>query len=199
MTPHFSPSLRYDAVAMALHWIIAVGVLTQIFLGLWMIDIPKQPVGVRAYWFNLHKSIGITVGLLVLVRVGWRLTHRPPPLPPTIPTWQSQAAKASHVLLYVCMITMPLAGYLGSVFSGYPIKYFGSPLPGWGWKDDGLKEFFSTVHYSAAMSFIALIAIHVLAALKHGFIDRDGVLQRMLPRRRTATVQRPSVAPGQGA
>ena len=199
MTSHYSASSRYDAVAMALHWIIAVGVLAQILLGLWMIDIPKQPVGVRAYWFNLHKSIGITVGLLVLVRVGWRLTHRPPPLPATTPTWQLQAAKASHVLLYVCMVTMPLAGYLGSVFSGYPIKYFGSPLPGWGWKDDGLKEFFSTVHYAVAMTFIALIAVHVMAALKHGLIDRDGVFQRMLPRRRTTTVPRPSVAPGQGA
>lgn len=199
MTSHYSAASRYDAVAMALHWIIAVGVLTQILLGLWMIDIPKQPVGVRAYWFNLHKSIGITVGLLVLVRVGWRLTHRPPPPPPTTPTWQLQAAKASHVLLYVCMVTMPLAGYLGSVFSGYPIKYFGSALPGWGWKDDGLKEFFSTVHYAAAMTFIALIAVHVMAALKHGLIDRDGVFQRMLPRRRPATVPRPSVAPGQGA
>lgn len=198
MTLHPTPA-RYDPVAVALHWIIAAGVLVMIALGLWMIEIPKQPPGVRAYWFNLHKSIGISVGLLVLVRVGWRLTHRPPPLPPAMPSWQSRAAKVSHFLLYVCMVTIPLAGYLGSVFSGYPIKYFGTPLPAWGWKDDVLKEFFSTVHYGAAMTFIVLIAVHVLAALKHAFIDRDGVFQRMLPRRRTAAVPRPSVARGQGA
>ena len=79
-------------------------------------------------------------------------------------------------------LAMPLAGYLGSVFSGYPIRYFGATLPGWGWKDEALKEFFSTVHLVTAVSFISLIALHVLAALKHAFVDRDGVLQRMLPR-----------------
>ncbi len=135
---------------MTLHWLVAVGVLAQIALGLWMIDIPKEPVGVRAYWFNLHKSIGMTVGILIVARLAWRLTHRPPPLPPAMPRWQLRAARASHMLLYACMITMPLAGYLGSTFSGYPIKYFGATLPGWGWKDEVLKDFFSTVHFVAA-------------------------------------------------
>lgn len=175
--------LRYDRVAIALHWLIALGVLAQIALGWWMIEIPKQPVGVRAWWFNLHKSIGLTLGALIVVRVAWRLSHRPPPLPDSVPRWQVRTARTSHALLYLCLIAMPLAGYLGSTFSGYPIKYFGLTIHGWGWKDDDLKELFSAVHYSAAWLFMALIAVHVAAALKHLLIDRDGVFARIWPGR----------------
>jgi cytochrome b561 len=189
---------RYDRIAMTLHWVVAFGVIAQIALGLWMIDIPKQPVGVRAYWFNLHKSIGMTLAVLIVLRLSWRLTHRPPPLPSTMPRWQVKAAGVSHVLLYACLITMPLAGYLGSVFSGYPIKYFGIVVPAWGVKDDALKEFFSTVHLVAALTLISLITLHVLAALKHLLYDRDGVFHRMLPHRRS-TAMRGAVAPRQGA
>lgn len=187
------PALRYDRVAIALHWLIALGVLAQITLGWWMIEIPKQPVGVRVYWFNLHKSIGLTLGALIALRIAWRLSHPPPPLPDSVPRWQARAARVSHSLLYVCMIVMPLAGYLGSTFSGYPIKYFGLTLPGWGWKDDDLKELFSAVHYSAAWLFMSLIALHVAAALKHLVIDRDGVFARIWPGREAAAA---AAAPG---
>lgn len=183
MPPRLDDARRYDAVAQALHWLIAVAVIGQIALGLWMIDIPKLPTGVRAYWFNLHKSIGLTIGLLVVARLAWRLTHRPPALP-ALPEWQVRAAGVTHVLLYACLVVMPLAGYLGSTFSGYPIRYFGLVVPGWGWKDDALKELFSAVHYYTALVFIALIALHVAAALKHLVVDRDGVFRRMLPARR---------------
>jgi cytochrome b561 len=174
-------SSRYDRVAIALHWLIALGVLAQIALGWWMIEIPKHPVGVRAYWFNLHKSIGLTLAALILLRVAWRITHRPPPLPASVPRWQVSAARFSHSLLYVCMVAMPVAGYLGSTFSGYPIRYFGLTVPGWGWKDDALKEFFSVLHYSTAWCFMVLIGLHVAAAMKHWLIDRDRVFARMLP------------------
>jgi cytochrome b561 len=198
--PHVTThaTVRYDQVAIALHWLIAVGVLIQIALGWWMIDIPKLPAGVRAYWFNLHKSIGITLGALFVARIVWRLMHRPPPLPSTMPRWQAHAAGASHVLLYACMFTMPLAGYLGSIFSGYPIRYFGMTLPGWGWKDDVLKDFFSSVHFVAALVFMLLITLHVLAAMKHLWIDRDGVFHRMLPARRASASSVPTISPGQG-
>ena len=186
MTPHpngvapGSPS--YDRVAIGLHWLIGAGVLAQIALGWWMIDIPKQPVGVRLYWFNLHKSIGLTLALLIAVRIAWRLTRRPPPLPDSVPPWQRRVARASHFLLYVCMVTMPLAGYLGSTFSGYPIKFFGATLPGWGFKDESLKDFFSAVHLTTAWIFMTLIGLHVAAALKHRIVDKDEVFARMLPR-----------------
>lgn len=173
---------RYTAVAVALHWLIAVLIVTQLVLGWTMIQIPKEPVGVRAYWFNLHKSIGITIALLVLVRIAWRWRHPAPPLPPGVPGWQRRAAATSHVVLYACLIGMPLAGFLGSTFSGYPIKYFGIALPQWGFKSDPLKSLFSAVHLTLAWVFMTVIALHVSAAVKHLLVDRDGVFWRMWPR-----------------
>ena len=169
---------RYTRVAITLHWIIALGVLGQIAFGWWMIEIPKSPPGVRAYWFNLHKSIGLTLGILIFIRLAWALTHRAPPLPDHIPVWQKFAAKASHVLLYACMIIMPLSGYLGSSFTKYPIKYWGMTLPNWGWDAPLYKDLCSNVHQIAVIVFMTLIAIHIAAAIKH-MMARDGVIQRM--------------------
>ena len=169
---------RYTHVAVILHWIIALGVLGQIAFGWWMIDIPKSPPGVRAYWFNIHKSIGITLGVLIIVRVIWALMHRAPPLPDHIPAWQKLASKASHLALYVCMIIMPLSGYLGSSFTKYPIKYWGMTLPNWGWESPALKDICSDVHQITVIVFMVLIAIHIAAAVKH-MIGRDSVIQRI--------------------
>lgn len=169
----------YTRTAIVLHWLIAAFVFVQISLGLWMIGIPKAPPGIRVYWFNVHKSIGITLGAIILVRLLWRLTHRAPPLPASVPQWQRIAAKSSHVMLYVCMITMPLSGYLGSSFTKYPIIYWGMRLPHWGWEAPALKELCSQVHFVTVIVFITLIAIHVSAALKHLLVDRDDVFQRM--------------------
>jgi cytochrome b561 len=176
------PGSRYTKVAVTLHWLIAALVVTQLILGWWMIEIPKQPVGVRAFWFNLHKSIGMTIALLVLVRIAWRVRHPAPPLPACVPAWQRRAAAASHALLYACLLVMPLVGFLGSTYSGYPIKYFGIALPSWGYKSDPLKTFFSAVHLGLAWVFMILIALHTAAALKHLLINRDAVFWRMWPR-----------------
>jgi cytochrome b561 len=172
---------RYTTTAIVLHWVIAVAVLAQVSLGVWMISIPKSPPGVRAYWFNVHKSIGITIGLLVIIRLLWRLAHRPPPLPGTMRPWQRIAAHFSHYGLYVCLILQPLSGYLGSSFTKYPIIYFGYKLPHWGWDAPVLKEICSQVHFYTACLLIVLVALHVSAALKHLLVDRDGVFQRMFP------------------
>lgn len=172
---------RYTRTAVVLHWLIAAAVFVQIGLGLWMIGIPKSPPGVRAYWFNVHKSIGITIGLLVIARLLWRLAHRPPPLPGTMAPWQRMAAKLSHFALYGCLIVQPLSGYLGSSFTKYPIKYFGYTLPHWGSDAPVLKELMSQVHFVTACILITLIVLHIAAALKHRFIDRDGVFERMFP------------------
>jgi cytochrome b561 len=194
----------YTRTAIALHWIIAAAVLAQIYLGLWMIGIPKSPPGVRAYWFNLHKSVGITIGLLVLVRLAWRLAHRPPELPPTMASWQRAAAKVSHYALYACMVVLPVSGYLGSSFTKYPIKYFGYTPPHWGWEAPALKELCSEIHFLAASVFIVLIVLHISAALKHRFVDRDGVFERMFPLFHSGTGDRtrpspyPSLPPGRG-
>jgi YVTN family beta-propeller protein len=173
---------RYGTVAMALHWLIAALALCQITLGWWMIDVPKSPPGVRAGWFNLHKSIGLTIGVLMLLRLAWRLRHPAPPLPASMPRWQARAARVSHCLLYAALIAQPLAGYLGSSFTPYPIKYFGMTLPHWGWDAPQLKALCSTIHFTLACLITGLVVLHITAALKHLLINRDGVFQRMWPR-----------------
>lgn len=177
---------RYTGVAVGLHWIVAALVLGQFALGWWMIEIPKEPPGQRAAMFNLHKSIGLTIGMLVFVRLGWRVKHPAPALPSMMPRWQAVAARANHALLYVCLLVMPLSGYLGSSFTKYPIKYFGVVLPKTGWESGPLKELCSQVHYVTVWIFMALVALHVAAAFKHLLVDRDAVFGRIWPRCRRA-------------
>lgn len=180
----------YTRTAVALHWLIALALIAQVALGLWMIGIPKDPPGIRAWWFNVHKSIGLTLGLLILFRVGWRITHRAPPLPESMPRWQRIGATASHHLLYLCMVIMPVSGYLGSSFTKYPIVFFGTKLPHWGWDAPALKEICSSVHLTTVVIMLAIIAVHVAAALKHRWLDRDGVFERMLVWRAAQTPPR---------
>lgn len=169
---------RYTRVAVALHWAIAALVIVQFAWGWWMLEIPKQPVGPRVDAFNAHKSLGVTILALMLVRLAWRLAHRPPPLPP-LPRWQAALAQATHGVLYAALIVQPLAGFLGSVFSGYPIKLFGATLAGLSWKHDGLKDLMSLVHLGNSFVIAGAVALHVAGALKHALVDRDGALRRM--------------------
>ena len=189
------PVEMYGATAIALHWIVALLVLAQIGLGWWMLDLPKSPPGLRAGWFNAHKSIGLTIGLLALARLAWRLRHPAPPLPASMARWQARVAHASHHLLYACLIVQPLAGYLGSSFTKYPIKVFGYTLPHWGWDSPALKDLFSAIHLGVAMLFSVLVALHVSAALKHLMVDRDEVFQRMWPFARSPRSQSGAALP----
>jgi cytochrome b561 len=116
---------------------------------------------------------------LMVARLGWRL-HRPPPVLPPLPPWESGLARAVHVLLYVALFVQPLSGYLGSVFSGYPVRLFGVVLPAWGWKDEGIKELMSRIHLVDSFVLAALVALHVAGAFKH-VADGSGILRRMLP------------------
>src|SRR5689334_12310923 len=122
-TSRSDAATRYTNVAIALHWVIAALVIAQVVWGWSMQQIPKQPPGLRADAFNLHKSIGLVIFGLMLVRLGWRLGHPAPPLT-GLPPWQRTLARATHVTLYAALFVMPIAGYLGSVFSGYPVKWF---------------------------------------------------------------------------
>lgn len=174
------PSTRYTGLAIALHWLLAIGLIYQLWLGVWMGDIPKTPPGLRAEWFNWHKSIGIVLGLLIVLRGLWRLTHRPPELPDTMPNWQTWAAKTSHAVLYICMVAMPLSGFLGSSFTAYPIKFFGTPIPRLWEASADLKELLSGIHTACSYLFMLVIAVHIFAALLH-MLRRDGIAKRMLP------------------
>jgi cytochrome b561 len=172
-----SPAERYTT-AIVLHWIVAVTVIALIAWGWWMQTIPKQPVGPRVDAFNLHKSFGILVLGLMVVRLVWRAWHPPPP-PVQQPLWQIRASRLVHWMLYVCLFVQPLSGYLGSAFSGYPVKWFGVVLPSWATKNVPTKDLMETIHAINSWVLVALIAIHIAAAAKHMLIDRDGVIRRM--------------------
>ena len=171
-------SERYTKVAIVLHWLIALIVILVFAWGWWMQEIPKLPVGPRVNAFNLHKSVGMTILALMVLRVLWRLGH-PPPALPAMPNWQTHTARWTHVVLYAVLLIHPLAGYLGSEFSGYPVKYFGATLPSWAGKNDAYKDFLSAMHLTTSWVIAAVVSAHVAAALKHAIIDRDGLLARM--------------------
>lgn len=178
--PVTADKVRYALPAIALHWVIALLIIGMLCLGYYMVDIPKGIPG-RAVYFNLHKSLGVLAGALILLRLGWRLAHPPPPLPRGTSRLMARAAQCSHGLLYLCMILQPATGYLSSSFNKYGIKLFGVALPNWAWEDNHLRELFMTYHQLIAIAFIAVIVIHVLAACKHLLLDRDRIFGRMLP------------------
>ncbi|RKT21847.1 cytochrome b561 [Paraburkholderia sp. RAU2J] len=170
---------RYAGEMIALHWLIALGILGLLAVGFYMVGLPKG-LPVKATLINLHKSLGLTVFLLVLLRIVALAAFNRPPLPP-MRAWQRAAARITQGLLYVGMIVMPLAGYLGSSFNRFGTRFWGLPLPKWGWEDPHLRELFFGIHKVTAYVLIALIVLHVAGALKHQWIDRDNLLARMLP------------------
>ena len=171
---------KYTGVSIGLHWLLAIALIVQIGLGLWMGDIPKgQPE--RAYYFNLHKSVGMVLFALVVIRVWWRAGHPAPALPAAMVGWQRSAATASHHLLYLCMFVMPLSGFIGSNFTKYGVKFFGTQVGPWGWEDKGIYAVLNGIHEWCGTLFMIIIGVHVLAAVKHLVVDRDQVFERMLP------------------
>jgi cytochrome b561 len=184
-TGGISPSTanHYTRTAIALHWIVAALILFQIGFGWYLTGIPRG-VPARSVVVNLHKSIGLTVGLLVLLRLAWRATHRPPAFPATLHAWEARLALWVHRTLYGCMLVMPLSGYLASNFSKFGIRFFGLlVLAPWGVDSRPVYVVLNSIHVATSYVFVALITAHVLAALKHALLDRDSVLARMWPRR----------------
>ncbi|MBT9517486.1 MAG: cytochrome b [Methyloversatilis discipulorum] len=174
--------MRYTRTAMSLHWLIALMLFGMFGFGLYMVELPLSPQKLKFY--SYHKWAGVTVFLLVLARLAWRITHRPPALPADIPAWQVTAAKAGHHLLYLLMVIVPLSGWLMSSAKGFQTVWFGVlPLPDLLSKDEALGEALLLTHRLLNWFFMLVVAGHVLAALKHHFIDRDGLLSRMLPGR----------------
>jgi cytochrome b561 len=170
---------KYTPVAIWLHWIIGIALLIQIGLGLYMVDIPKETPD-RSWYFNLHKSIGVTLALFILLRIWWRLGHRPPPLDRLIPEWQVIASKISHGVLYLCMIAMPVTGIIMSSYSKYGVKAWGIKIIA-GSDDKDARELWLGLHEFTSEILMVVIAIHIIAALKHLMIEKNGVFQRILP------------------
>jgi cytochrome b561 len=173
---------RYSLPAIVLHWLLAVIIIGMIILGDVMTDIPRNTPA-RGFYFNLHKSIGVLAGVLVLMRIGWRLHETAPPFPADMPHWERLGALWGHRALYVLMFAVPATGYISSSFNKYGVKFFGLSLPNWGWEDKALRELFAGFHSTLAWTLAVLIGIHILAALKHALIDQDGMWRRMFPRR----------------
>lgn len=170
----------YTRTAIALHWMIALIILVSFPVGLYMVDLALSPTKLKIY--SYHKWAGVTVFLLALVRVAWRATHAAPPLPDSVPRWQQAVANATHLLLYLLILAIPVSGWLMSSALGFQTVYFGVlPIPDLLEKDKVLGEGLKFVHVFLNYTMAVLVAMHVGAALKHHLIDRDGVLARMLP------------------
>jgi cytochrome b561 len=171
---------RYTRTAIALHWLLVVALVAQIGFGWFLEDVPRGTPA-RTIYVNLHKSTGIIIGLIILLRLYWRVTHPAPPLPLTMPAWERVSAKWSHVLLYACMIVMPVSGYVASNFSKYGVNFFNAiKLPPWGIDSSAIYGAFNTTHVITSFVFVTLIAVHALAALRHLF-NHDGAFNRMWP------------------
>ena len=169
---------RYTQTAIALHWIMALLVITVWLIALIANDLPVSPERILA--ISWHKWLGLTVLWLVFVRLFWRATHPVPKLALNMPLWQVRIMHFTHLAFYLLMITIPILGWLMSSAKGYTVNYFGLfELPDLVLKDKANGRLLKQIHEILANILISLVAVHVLAALKHHFWDKDGLLKRM--------------------
>jgi cytochrome b561 len=174
-----TPADRYTLPAIALHWLLALMILGSLGFGLYMTGLPMSPQRLKLY--NWHKWAGATILILSALRLLWRLAHRPPPDLP-MPAWQARGAHATHGLLYLFFFAVPLAGWAYSSAAGFPLVLYGVlPLPDFVPVDRSLAESLKRLHHLLAYGLAALIGLHLLAVLKHRFVDRDPLLSRMWP------------------
>ncbi|APW41887.1 cytochrome b [Rhodoferax saidenbachensis] len=185
-SPSQAPTHRYSHTAIVLHWVLALAILGLFGVGLYMTSLPFSPARLKLY--NWHKWAGITILTLSALRLLWRLTHRPPALPDPIadamPAWQRWAHHGTHYGLYALFFLVPLIGWAYSSAAGFPIVVFGVlPLPDFVPVDKALAEMIKPFHELSAFALVGLAGLHMAAALKHQWIDKDGLLKRMLPGR----------------
>ncbi len=172
---------QYTQTAKSLHWLMAILLFGLLALGFYMHDLPLSPEKLQLY--SWHKWAGVTAFLLVLVRLAWRVTHRPPALPDSMPKTMQLAAHAGHLGLYLLMLAIPLSGWLMSSAKGFQTVWFGVlPIPDLLDKNKELGDLLQQLHMLLNLAFIAILAGHIGAALKHHFIDKDDILTRMLPK-----------------
>ncbi len=177
---------RYTWPAVMLHWVLGLALLGMFGMGLYMVDLPISPL--RLKLFNWHKWAGFTVLALSVLRLIWRLTHRPPALPEPVaaamPAWQHWAHHGTHHALYALFFTVPLVGWAYSSAAGFPIVLFGVlPLPDFVPVDKALAELIKPWHEISAFTMMGLVLLHVAAALKHQFVNKDQLLHRIWPTR----------------
>jgi cytochrome b561 len=181
---------KYTGPAILLHWLIALGISVNVLL-IWTVD--SLPEAWTRPMIDTHKSIGITVLGLAIMRLLWRATHKPPALPPGYPRWEKRSAHAAHILLYALIFALPLSGWLHDSAwkdaAAHPMKLFGLiPWPRIGAvmnldpaRKESMHELFGAAHAVCGYALYVLFVLHVGGALKHQFIDKERELQRMLP------------------
>jgi cytochrome b561 len=192
-------STRYTNTAIVLHWLIAIGVFAMFALGWYMSELPKEApkqiaydlfgwgiytwqlaeeASPRTFYFNLHKSIGVTILALIIIRVLWRITHRPPALLASYKSWERKLATGTHHVLYLLMVALPVSGLIMAVSSKYGVKWFGIDFIG-GLDNKGMRELFKEVHEVVGVVILLVLILHILGALKHKFVDKDTTMDRM--------------------
>ena len=172
---------RYDNVAIAFHWLLALMLVGSFCVGLYMSGLPFSVQRVKL--FNYHKWAGMTILGLTLLRLLWRLSHARPPEAPG-PRWQQRAARATHAAMYLLCLAIPMVGWAYSSAAGFQIVVYGVlPMPNLLMVDPDLAKAIKPWHGRLAYALAALVLLHAAAALKHHFVDRDGLLHRMRPGR----------------
>jgi cytochrome b561 len=174
-----SDDRQWGAIAKFFHWIMALAILGNGIWGLWMTTMSPSMSKISVY--ALHKSIGLTVLALFLLRLLWRIVDRAPPDEPA-PLWQRWAAHAVHTALYVLIVALPLSGWLYNSLHGYPLQWFKLfSVPALAAKNDDMAHLAHAVHEYLFWLLVLVLVAHVGAAVKHHVFDRDNVLRRMLP------------------
>ena len=186
MTPTPPAPTRYGATAITLHWVLAAALVGIFCVGIYMTGLSFSPQRLKLY--NWHKWAGVSILALSVLRLVWRLTHRPPELPASVasamPRWQHLAHHGTHHLMYALFFIVPLVGWAYSSAAGFPIVWFGLlPLPGFMPVNPELAALIKPWHQITAYALAALAVLHVAAVVKHQFVDRDSLLSRMLPGR----------------
>ncbi|MFH5926384.1 cytochrome b [Roseomonas xinghualingensis] len=180
MPGHAAP-LRYDTASRTFHWVTVALVLATIALGLWIAHARPEEEAFKLTLYNIHESIGVTIWIITLARLAWRLGHPAPPLPAELPRAIRIAARANHSAFYLWLLTMPLVGFLATNAWGFPLRWFGLiPLPDPVGKNIPLAETLTAIHRLMAWTLGAMIVLHVFAALWHQAVRRDGTLRKML-------------------
>lgn len=194
-----SVTQRYSKVAILLHWLIALAIFGMFALGWYMSELPKdgpkqmafdlfdlgiyqwslaEEASPRTFYFNLHKSLGVTLLALILFRLFWRITHRPPAMLTTYKAWERKLATGAHHLLYLLMVAMPLTGLIMAVNSKYGVKWFGLDFIA-GLDNSAMRDLFKEAHEVVGFLMLILIMLHIVGALKHKLIDKDETMERM--------------------
>ena len=172
---------RYAPVAVLLHWLLAALIVSMVALGWYMVSIEDENEVLADTLRHLHETVGVIVFVLVITRLAWRLAHRPGALPASVARWEVVASLLVQRLLYVGMILLPVTGMLGASYTRDGLVLFGQRVPAWHAPVHDTAEAWFEVHETIVWIMVGLVALHALAGLKHAFIDRDGVFQRMWP------------------